>query len=99
MMSKQDHEYIVHRPRCETLRGPANLLNADMVEVRVILRPLSRYETEPGKWELRPSGELVSGSVTIDRWMRVESKDHRVIFHLLRELLMSVARVYLGVDL
>lgn len=104
-MSEPGNEaWIVRRPTMEWLGAPKALLNADVVEIRVSLTPLRYYEQPVGELGttmrlLQPCGDACYSQVSIDRYIRVEAKDTRIIFHLMRELILLMVKQYLGVEL
>lgn len=101
-----DRQFVVKRPVRQsildtmTVSAPERMLDADIVEIRVSLTPLRYFDSQTGgDRELRAVGDTCYSSVSIDRYLRIDAKDSRAVFHLLRELLHNMVRTYLGVEL
>lgn len=78
--------------------SPDRFTSCDMVEVRVILTPLSWVEAHDPKQEerrLRKSGEAVYSQYS---FARIEAQDHRALFHIARQLLWNLFAEYLGIE-
>lgn len=92
--------HIVRAPLSQMVVDAPHVEDADMVEIRVSITPL-KYWDDPNtlRRELRPVGDTCYATCSIDRYIRVESKDSRYIFHLMRELLYQMVHTYLGIEL
>jgi hypothetical protein len=98
-----DRKFAVKQPIAQmmTVSAPERMLNADMVEIRVSLTPLRYFDAvEPGRErDLRPVGDTCYATYSIDRYLRIDAKDSRAMFYIVRELLHSMIRTYLGIEL
>lgn len=95
-----DKKLLVEKPIYEVVCPPADMLGADVVEIRVMLTPM-RWHTylDSEKRELKPFGHGCYANYAIDRRIIIDSKDHRAIFRIIRELLLLLAREYLKLEL
>lgn len=76
--------------------APEQFLGADEVEIRVSLTPLRWTDGGEERKRLEACGETCYSQVRV---IRVEAKDSRMLFHLVRDLIRNLAHIYLQIDI
>ena len=86
--------FVVRDPKALLcVEAPERFAAADEIEIRVSLTPL-RWDQRREK--LDPCDVTVYSEV---RFVRVGATDSRMVFALVRDLIRSLVREYLGVDI
>ncbi len=75
-----------------TVDVPARFANADVIEIRVTLTPL-RWSEADERYARTGCGDLAGAQVQI---VRLEARDSRAVFHIVRQMLRALVAEYLG---